>query len=200
MGSELGIRNAAVAGNKAGITVSPRSVRRTVQMRAYAVRFDDSIIDLVVLDLSYDGCSVKTATKLIPGELLKLSVLGRGVVNATVRWYKHRRAGLLFDPERRAHWHRERAAERLEIAAEIFLRRSGKGAYQVRTLDLTRFGCSCEFVERPAIDDRVCVKFAGLEALGGEVRWIAGSSLGLKFDKPIHPAVFELLLQRIQID
>jgi hypothetical protein len=176
-----------------------RSDRRTVEMRAYAVRYDDSIIDLRVLDLSYDGCGIETTAELIPGELLKLSVLGRGIVDARVRWCKHRKAGLLFDPEPRAQQHRERAAERLDIAAEVSLRRSGRISYPVRTFDLTRLGCGCEFVERPEINERVWVKFAGMESLASEVCWIAGSSLGLKFNTPIHPAVFDLLLSRLEV-
>jgi hypothetical protein len=161
------------------------------------VRFDDSIIEMRILDMTYDGCGIETTTKLIPGELLKVSVLGRGVGRASVRWYKNRKAGLFFDPDRQPNIHRDRAAKRLEVTAEISLRRTGKMSYRVRTSDITRFGCACEFVERPNINERVWVKFEGLEALQAKVCWIAGSNLGLEFETPIHPAVFELLLSRL---
>lgn len=196
--TELPVTETDLAPEPAEAFLPQRSNRRTVELRAYAVRFDDSIIDVRVLDLSYDGCAIETNVRLIPGELLKLSVLGRGVVKSTVRWYRARKAGLLFDPERKTREHQERAAERLAVAAEVSLRRSGRISYQVRTYDLTPFGCRCEFVERPTIQERVWVKFAGLESLLAEVRWIEGSSLGVKFDNPIHSAVFDLLLDRLR--
>ena len=175
----------------------PRTERRQVELRAYAVRFDDSIVEMRILDMTYDGCGIETTTKLIPGELLRLSVLGRGVGKATVRWYNNRKAGLLFDSDRQTNVPRDRAAERIEVSAQVSLRRTGKLAYAVRTSDFTRFGCACEFVERPNINERVWVKFEGLEVLQANVRWIAGSSVGLKFGTPLHPAVFELLLRRL---
>jgi hypothetical protein len=45
----------------------------------------------------------------------------------------------------------------------------------------------------------VWVKFEGMESLQSEVCWVAGSTLGLKFDNPVHPAVFDLLLTRIEL-
>lgn len=198
MSSELPIKPSVRShrGNRADLI--SRAERRVVELRAYAVRFDDSILDLRVVDLSYDGCAVESTLRLIPGELLKLSVLGRGFVKATVRWYKGRKAGLLFDAKRRIPDQQERKAERLHIIAEVSLRRAGRINYSVRTSDLTRFGCKCEFVERPDIGERVWLKFGGLESLEAEVCWIAESSLGLKFKTPIHPAVFDLLLERVQ--
>lgn len=167
-------------------------------MRAYAVRSDDSTLDLQVINLSYDGCAVETQERLLPGELLKLSVLARGFVNARVCWYEQRRAGLQFDPEHVNRDTEERSAERLSISAEIKLRRSGRVSYPVQTADLTRFGCKCEFIERPSISETMWVKFPGLESLESEVRWLAEANVGLKFKTVLHPAVFELLLNRLR--
>jgi hypothetical protein len=172
--------------------------RRAVEKRAYAVREDDSVLDLRVVDLSYDGCRVDTTERLVPGELLKLSVLGGGFVKATVRWYRDRQAGLLFDPDQLPSTYRERIAERLPVAAQVSLRRTGRLAYPVHTSDVSLMGCKCEFVERPGIGERVWVRFAGLQAIEAEVCWLADSNVGLKFRTPIHPAVFQLLLDRLQ--
>jgi hypothetical protein len=192
------ISNAASQPEHSEASLLPRVDRRAVEMRAYAVRFDNSIVDLRVVDLSYDGCAVETNERLISGELLKLSVLGRGFVRATVRWYKDRKAGLLFEPERHEHVHKERIAERLEIAAKVGLRRSASLSFPVRIFDLTRFGCKCEFVDRPQVREPVWVRFPGLDLLQAEVCWVANSNVGLRFANTIHPAVFELLLKRLQ--
>lgn len=176
----------------------PRVDRRAVELRAYAIRFDNSILDLRVVDLSYDGCAVESDERLIPGELLRLSVLGRGSAKATVRWYKDRKAGLLFEPDSTHHLKKERAAERIEVTATVGLRRSTRPNYPARVFDLTRFGCKCEFVERPEIGERLWVKFATLGLMQAKVCWIADSNVGLEFDNPLHPAVFDLLVKRLQ--
>ena len=36
-----------------------------------------------------------------------------------------------------------------------------------------------------------------LEALDSEVCWMEGFTAGLRFEKSIHPAVFDLLLERL---
>jgi hypothetical protein len=194
---EFEVENAAWQPEPPQSAVVARAERRLVEMRAYAIRFDNSILDLRVVDLSYDGCAIETNERLVPGELLRLSVLGRGFVRATVRWYKDRKAGLLFDPDRREREYKERVEERLEVTAQVTLRRSSRTGYPVQTFDLTRFGCKCEFVERPQIRERLWIKFPDLDSLQAEVCWLADSTVGLKFLTPIHPAVFELLLERL---
>jgi hypothetical protein len=42
------------------------------------------------------------------------------------------------------------------------------------------------------------LKLAGLEVLDAETCWVEGYVAGLRFEKPIHPAVFDLLLHRLQ--
>jgi hypothetical protein len=43
----------------------------------------------------------------------------------------------------------------------------------------------------------VLVKFDGLEALEAEVCWVEEFTAGLRFEKPMHPAVFDLLVERL---
>lgn len=174
-----------------------RDERRPVELAAYLVRSNKKIIDVKVVDLSYDGCAIYTVVPLVPGEKIKLSVLGRGAISAVVRWYSGRRAGLLFQgaPPSRTRWPRK--AERIDVSAEISLRRSGRVSFRVAVLDVTRFGCRCEFVERPTTYEHVTVKFDGLQAIPAVVCWIEEFSLGVMFKNPLHPAVFDLLVTRL---
>ena len=87
--------------------------------------------------------------------------------------------------------------ERKPVAAEVLLRRSAQSGYRVRVFDISPSGCRCEFVERPAIGERVWVKLDRLEPLESEVRWIEDANAGLRFIQPIHPAVFDMVLQRL---
>ena len=85
---------------------------------------------------------------------------------------------------------------RVPFAAEVALRRSGRINYRVRVHDVSCHGCRLEFVERPALDEHVWVKFDGLEPIQGLVCWIDGFDAGIEFVRPIHAAVFDALLPR----
>jgi len=91
-----------------------------------------------------------------------------------------------------------RRSARVRIDGEVQLRRSGQHNYLVQVFDLSREGCKIEFVERPRLDETVWVKFEGLEPVEATVCWIEGLSIGVEFLRPIHPAVFELLVERVR--
>jgi hypothetical protein len=90
-----------------------------------------------------------------------------------------------------------RSHHRLAVAAEAILRREGGNNYRVRVFDISETGCKVEIVERPSVAEGVWVKFEGLENIHATVSWIAHPVAGLKFDRPIHRAVFEMLMARL---
>jgi hypothetical protein len=90
-----------------------------------------------------------------------------------------------------------RRAERVAVNAEVALRRASQLNYRVRAYDASPYGCKLEFVERPELEERVWVKFEGLDALEGLVCWADGFVVGVEFVRPIHPAVFEALVPRL---
>lgn len=90
-----------------------------------------------------------------------------------------------------------RKSARIAVRAEVVLRRGGQMNYRVRIYDASPHGCKIEFVERPRLDERVWVKFDGLEAVEALVCWIDGHVVGVEFKRPMHPAVFELLVSRM---
>lgn len=91
-----------------------------------------------------------------------------------------------------------RTASRLDFTAEAGIRRAGVRPYRVRVFDASAEGCKIEFVERPSVGERIWVKFDGIEALEGTVRWIAGHIGGVKFEQPLHPAVFQRIAEASQ--
>ena len=91
----------------------------------------------------------------------------------------------------------DRKAGRIVANAEVTLRRSAQLNYRVRAYDASPYGCKLEFVERPELDERVWVKFDGLDAMEGLVVWVAGFAAGVEFVRPIHPAVFDALVPRM---
>ena len=91
----------------------------------------------------------------------------------------------------------ERRSERVELDADVALRRSGHATYRVRVHDVSPHGCKLEFVERPQVDELVWVKFQGLDAIESAVCRVDGFVVGVEFVQAIHPAVFEALVARL---
>ena len=92
-----------------------------------------------------------------------------------------------------------RKGVRVGLSAEVTLRRTGHGSYRVKILDVSLHGCKAEFVDRPKLDELVWIKFDDLQSLGAMVCWTRGSNVGLEFERPIHPAVFEMLVAKLAI-
>jgi len=175
-----------------------QGVRRPVSMRGFVTRAGGVREAIQLTDLHYGGCGIETPVELVPGEEVQLSVLGRGSIPAAVRWCKDGRAGLDFEPAMEPEKREiERRSARIEVPGEVALRAPGKTSYRVRIHDLSTDGCKVELVERPSVGDKVLVKFEGLETLDADVCWVVGHTAGLKFEHAIHPAVFELLLERL---
>jgi hypothetical protein len=175
-----------------------RRERRPVRLGAYGVLEDGQTVEVAVLDLSYEGCAIACQFELTPGERIKLYVLRRGAIAATVHWAKDGKAGLVFDASTepvRQHW--PRRCERVTIDAEMAMRRLGQANFTVRVADLSPDGCKVELIDRPGVDEPVLIRFKGLEVMPAEVCWVDGAWAGLRFEKRMHPAVFELLLERL---
>lgn len=172
--------------------------RRPVRLNGYLV-LDGGVSQAVELvDLNYGGCGVQTQAALQPGDSVTLTVHGRGSIPAEVTWFGEGRAGLRFTPENEPEKQAiQRRVDRTSITADVNLRTLSRNNYRVRVLDLSTDGCKVELVERPSAGDYVSIKFEGLDTLEAEVSWVEGHMAGLKFKHRIHPAVLDLLLQRL---
>lgn len=179
-----------------------RRERRPVAMSGHAALADGvTTTDVHVIDLSYDGCGIETSACLKAGDRIKLWVRERGAIDAEVRWSSAGKAGLVFKPEpapapAKPHWPRRNS--RVALSAEVSVRRMGRSKYRVRVLDLSPDGCKVEMAERPQVKEHVFVKLHGLELLEARVCWTEGHQAGLRFEKPMHRAVFDLLIQQLQ--
>ena len=93
---------------------------------------------------------------------------------------------------------RERKSARVPLKAEVRLRRSGQSNYLVNVHDISPEGCRLEFVEKPRLDETVWIKFDRLDAIEAIVCWLKGSDVGIEFARPIHAAVFDVLVKRFR--
>jgi hypothetical protein len=175
-----------------------REPRRAVSLDAFAHLPDGSMLRVIVVDLTYDGCKITTPVALLKGIKVKLAVLRLGSFDAEVRWYADEHAGLKFIGNEEASEPQRERQERLPVSAAVTLRRMGRAPYRARVFDFSPSGCKVEFVERPRVGEQLWVKVEGLDSIEAEVRWVDGFYGGVEFKRAIYPAVFELLLSRLQ--
>lgn len=90
-----------------------------------------------------------------------------------------------------------RKSERVPIKAMVKLRRRGHHNFAVKAYDVSPEGCKLEFLERPELGETVWVKFERLELLQAKVCWIEDLRVGVEFERPLHPAVFANLTDRL---
>ena len=174
--------------------------RRSLAMKGFGRLADGTIFPLMLVEISYNGCKIQIDLALLPGVTFALSMIGcRGSVDAQVRWHRDGHAGLQFKAEDIVEKPTTpRAYTREKLSASVCLRRLGGQRYHVTLHDLTPAGCKIEFVERPRPGDILWVKWDGLEAIEGTVAWVDGFCGGLKFVRPMHPAIFEALVTRLK--
>jgi hypothetical protein len=92
----------------------------------------------------------------------------------------------------------QRKGLRVSIESMVKLRRRGHHKFTVQVFDLSMEGCKLEFLETPQLDETVWLKFEGLEGLEATVRWLDANTAGVEFVRPLHPAVFDLLVNRMR--
>lgn len=68
----------------------------------------------------------------------------------------------------------------------------------MKVLDLSPHGCRIECIERSLPEDRLWLKFKGLEALQATICWVDGFVAGVEFETPIHSAVFDRMLSNLR--
>jgi hypothetical protein len=92
---------------------------------------------------------------------------------------------------------RQRKSARVPLQADVQLRRSGQHHYVVNVFDISLEGCKLEFVERPRLDETVWIKFEGYDAIQSTVCWVEGHTVGVEFERPIYPSIFEMMIERL---
>jgi hypothetical protein len=90
-----------------------------------------------------------------------------------------------------------RATSRVSVEAEFMVRKVGGFAFQLRALNASSGGCRVELVEMIESGERAIVRLPALEPLAAGVVWSDGNRAGLQFQRPLHPAVFDQLVDRV---
>lgn len=92
----------------------------------------------------------------------------------------------------------QRKGLRIDIVATVRLRQAGDSGFPTKVFDLSLEGCRLEFVEPPQLGETIWLGFEGQESLEASVRWVKGNVAGLEFAQPVHPSVFDMLVNRLR--
>ena len=89
-----------------------------------------------------------------------------------------------------------RKAERTGVEIDAGLRQRGASGVTVHILDLSTHGfrASTHLDLQPGSD--VWLKLPGLEALHAKVAWANTHFIGCAFERPLHPAVLQMMVRK----
>ena len=90
-----------------------------------------------------------------------------------------------------------RRSERLELGADVEFRRKRAMHYTIRMHDLTPHGCKIAPPEHVETGELVWVQLPSLHSLASHVKWAGDWQSGVEFDRPMHPAVFDMIAARL---
>jgi hypothetical protein len=88
-------------------------------------------------------------------------------------------------------------ARRVPLNCEVEFRRHADVRYPVDLLDFSAEGCCISPPVRVAVGESVWLRIPGIEVTHAKVAWTEQWKVGLKFDAPFHPAVFESVAKRL---
>ena len=86
---------------------------------------------------------------------------------------------------------------RVPLNCEVEFRRHADVRYPVDLLDFSVEGCCISPPVRVEVGEAVWMRIPGMEVIHAQVAWAEQWKVGLKFDKPFHPAVFENVVKRL---
>jgi hypothetical protein len=91
---------------------------------------------------------------------------------------------------------RKTRAPRLPVVITAAFRESGVHKAKVTVFDLSTTGFRIETFAGVRTTGKVWLTLPRIEALQATVVWVRGDFAGCKFDRPLHPAVLQMLASR----
>ncbi|MES2339781.1 MAG: PilZ domain-containing protein [Pseudomonadota bacterium] len=88
-----------------------------------------------------------------------------------------------------------RATLRRSVALDARVRDRSASRFSIRVVDLSRTGFRAETAFQLRPGSIVWITLPGLQGLEAEVAWQRGEHVGAAFRQPLHPAVFEHIVE-----
>jgi hypothetical protein len=91
-----------------------------------------------------------------------------------------------------------RANSRTAVRAEIFLRQSNVKLFRATLSDISISGFKLDSYTNLDENKLVFITLPGLQTLGAHIKWVDYQDYGCEFTNPLHPAVLEHLVSKLQ--
>jgi hypothetical protein len=91
---------------------------------------------------------------------------------------------------------RSRASERVTIEMGAGLRQRGASGVSIMVMDLSTHGFRASTHLELAQGTDVWLRLPGLEPCHATVAWSKGQFIGCAFERPLHPAVLEMIVRK----
>ena len=89
-----------------------------------------------------------------------------------------------------------RVSERVSIEVAAGLRQRGASGVSVQVMDLSTHGFRAMTHLQLAEGSDVWLRLPGLEPCHATVAWSKGNYIGCRFERPLHPAVLEMIVRK----
>lgn len=109
----------------------------------------------------------------------------------------------MLDPNRQRHRlgnsiSSRRVNSRTAVRAEIFLRQSNVKLFRATLSDISISGFKLDSYTNLDDNKLIFITLPGLQTLGAHIKWVDYQDYGCEFTDPLHPAVLEHLLSKLQ--
>ena len=91
-----------------------------------------------------------------------------------------------------------RAHKRYAVCSKVRVRKDGKRGIDGLLIELSLDGCRISHVGKAAsftLGDPLTLRLEGTAPIEGRIRWANDSTIGLRFDRPLHIAGLQDLIQ-----
>ncbi|MEQ7873927.1 PilZ domain-containing protein [Sphingomonas sp. ASV193] len=92
----------------------------------------------------------------------------------------------------------QRQSGRVAMRCELEFRKHGGSRYPVDIFDISPEGARISPPVRVEAGQQVWLKVPGMDAIHGRIAWMRDWQAGVEFDNPFHPAVFQLIVERLR--
>jgi hypothetical protein len=91
-----------------------------------------------------------------------------------------------------------RAHKRFAVCSQVRLRKEGRRGVGGLLIELSLDGCRISHIGTPAsfaLGDPLTLRLEGTAPIAARIRWLRDGTIGLRFDRPLHIAGLQDLIQ-----
>lgn len=93
---------------------------------------------------------------------------------------------------------KSRLAERRDVLIGVKVRRPGETWFSSRITDMSVTGFRLQSFMKLSVGSELWIMLPGFEGRRARVLWVKAHESGCTFERPLHPAIFDYIIQRCE--